>query len=93
MMGIYQKFWGCCYTLAQLVTFLPIILINIFIIAEKYVKLCISVKMNEVFKIIKPQNFAKKLVLGALPVIIQKGSEIAKEWLDKKGTEENKKLK
>ena len=39
-------------------------------------------------------NIGKKLLLVALPIIVQKGGEIVKEWADKKGNEEgNKKLK
>lgn len=41
-------------------------------------------------------NIGKKLLLVALPIILQKGGEMAKEWADKKGGDEikgNKKLK
>lgn len=36
-------------------------------------------------------NIGKKLLVVALPIILQKGGEKAKEWADKKGTEEDKK--
>lgn len=41
-------------------------------------------------------RIGKKLLVVALPIILQKGSEIAKEWADKNGSGEikgNKKLK
>lgn len=38
-------------------------------------------------------NIGKKLPILALPIILQKGSEIAKEWADKIGSEESKENK
>lgn len=38
-------------------------------------------------------NIGKKLLLLALPIVIQKGGEIIKEWTEKKSNDQNKKIK